>query len=121
MKGEYGKYGQVDPNTVQRIIHSPWAPDGKDFSERIWDNSKKLAKTMQSEFTQAMIIGQGTADISKAIVKNMNTSYSNGLRYIGRALAYYHRLCKFVLHCLSQLLAVVPYAFGEVFAVRSPR
>ena len=51
MKGEYSSYGQVDPNTVQRIIHSPWAPDGKDFSERIWDNRKKLAKTMQSEFT----------------------------------------------------------------------
>ena len=101
MKGEYGKYGQVDPNTVQRIIHSPWAPDGKDFSERIWDNRKKLAKTMQSEFTQAMIIGQGTADISKAIVKNMNTSYSNANRLVETELARVHSQA--FMDCMSEL------------------
>lgn len=101
MKGEYGKYGQVDPNTVQRIIHSPWAPDGKDFSERIWDNRKKLAKTMQSEFTQAMIIGQGTADISKAIAKNMNTSYSNAIRLVETELARVHSQA--FMDCMAEL------------------
>lgn len=101
MKGEYGKYGQVDPNTVQRIIHSPWAPDGKDFSERIWDNRKKLTKTMQSEFTQAMIIGQGTADISKAIVKNMNTSYSNANRLVETELARVHSQA--FMDCMAEL------------------
>lgn len=101
MKGEYGKYGQVDPNTVQRIIHSPWAPDGKDFSERIWDNRKKLAKTMQNEFTQAMIIGQGTADISKAIVKNMNTSYSNANRLVETELARVHSQA--FMDCMAEL------------------
>lgn len=101
MKGEYGKYGQVDPNTVQRIIHSPWAPDGKDFSERIWDNRKKLAKTMQSEFTQAMIIGQGTADISKTIVKNMNTSYSNANRLVETELARVHSQA--FMDCMAEL------------------
>lgn len=101
MKGEYSKYGQVDPNTVQRIIHSPWAPDGKDFSERIWDNRKKLAKTMQSEFTQAMIIGQGTADISKAIVKNMNTSYSNANRLVETELARVHSQA--FMDCMAEL------------------
>ena len=101
MKGEYGKYGQVDPNTVQRIIHSPWAPDGKDFSERIWDNRKKLAKTMQNEFTQAMIIGKGTADISKAIVKNMNTSYSNANRLVETELARVHSQA--FMDCMAEL------------------
>lgn len=101
MKGEYSSYGQVDPNTVQRIIHSPWAPDGKDFSERIWDNRKKLAKTMQSEFTQAMIIGQGTADISKAIVKNMNTSYSNANRLVETELARVHSQA--FMDCMAEL------------------
>ena len=101
MRGEYGKYGQVDPNTVQRIIHSPWAPDGKDFSERIWDNRKKLAKTMQSEFTQAMIIGQGTADISKAIAKNMNTSYSNANRLVETELARVHSQA--FMDCMAEL------------------
>jgi len=101
MKGEYGKYGQVDPNTVQHIIHSPWAPDGKDFSERIWDNRKKLAKTMQNEFTQAMIIGQGTADISKAIVKNMNTSYSNANRLVETELARVHSQA--FMDCMAEL------------------
>nr|DAO59724.1 MAG TPA: minor capsid protein [Caudoviricetes sp.] len=101
MKGEYGKYGQVDPNTVQHIIHSPWAPDGKDFSERIWDNRKKLAKTMQNEFTQAMIIGQGTVDISKAIAKNMNTSYSNANRLVETELARVHSQA--FVDCMAEL------------------
>lgn len=101
MKGEYSSYGQVDPNTVQRIIHSPWAPDGKDFSERIWDNRKKLAKTMQNEFTQAMIIGQGTADISKAIAKNMTTSYSNANRLVETELARAHSQA--FMDCMAEL------------------
>ena len=101
MTKEYGKYGQVDPNTVQRIIHSPWAPDGEDFSECIWDNRKKLAKTMQSEFTQAMIIGQGTADISKAIAKNMNTSYSNANRLVETELARVHSQA--FMDCMAEL------------------
>ena len=32
----------LDTNKVNQIIHKPWAIDGKNFSERIWEDKKNL-------------------------------------------------------------------------------
>lgn len=101
MKGEYSSYGQVDPNTVQRIIHSPWAPDGKNFSARIWDNRKQLAASLQNDFIQALIAGDGTATMSEAIAKRMNTSYNNANRLVETELARVHSQA--FMDCMSEL------------------
>ena len=90
MKGQYDMYAQVDHRTIQRIIDSPWAPDGKNFSARIWDNRKQLAASLQNDFIQALIAGDGTATMSEAIAKRMNTSYNNANRLVETELARVH-------------------------------
>ena len=101
MKGEYGKYGQVDHRTIQRIIDSPWAPDGKNFSARIWDNRKQLATSLQNDFIQALVAGDGTATMSEAIAKRMNTSYNNANRLVETELARVHSQA--FMDCMSEL------------------
>lgn len=90
MKGQYDMYAQVDHRTIQRIIDSPWTPDGKNFSARIWDNRKQLATSLQNDFIQALIAGDGTATMSEAIAKRMNTSYNNANRLVETELARVH-------------------------------
>lgn len=101
MKGEYGKYGQVDHRTIQRIIDSPWTPDGKNFSARIWDNRKQLATSLQNDFIQALVAGDGTATMSEAIAKRMNTSYNNANRLVETELARVHSQA--FMDCMAEL------------------
>lgn len=101
MKGQYDMYAQVDHRTIQRIIDSPWTPDGKNFSARIWDNRKQLATSLQNDFIQALIAGDGTATISEAIAKRMNTSYNNANRLVETELARVHSQA--FMDCMSEL------------------
>lgn len=101
MKGQYDMYAQVDHRTIQRIIDSPWAPDGKNFSARIWDNRKQLAASLQNDFIQALIAGDGTATMSEAIAKRMNTSYNNANRLVETELARVHSQA--FMDCMSEL------------------
>lgn len=101
MKGQYDMYAQVDHRTIQRIIDSPWAPDGKNFSARIWDNRKQLATSLQNDFIQALIAGDGTATMSEAIAKRMNTSYNNANRLVETELARVHSQA--FMDCMAEL------------------
>jgi len=101
MKGQYDMYAQVDHRTIQRIIDSPWAPDGKNFSARIWDNRKQLATSLQNDFIQALVAGDGTATMSEAISKRMNTSYNNANRLVETELARVHSQA--FMDCMSEL------------------
>lgn len=101
MKGQYDMYAQVDHRTIQRIIDSPWAPDGKNFSARIWDNRKQLATSLQNDFIQALIAGDGTATMSEAIAKRMNTSYNNANRLVETELARVHSQA--FMDCMDEL------------------
>lgn len=101
MKGQYDIYAQVDHRTIQRIIDSPWAPDGKNFSARIWDNRKQLATSLQNDFIQALVAGDGTATMSEAIAKRMNTSYNNANRLVETELARVHSQA--FMDCMDEL------------------
>lgn len=101
MKGQYDMYAQVDHRTIQRIIDSPWAPDGKNFSARIWDNRKQLATSLQNDFIQALVAGDGTATMSEAIAKRMNTSYNNANRLVETELARVHSQA--FMDCMNEL------------------
>jgi len=101
MKGQYDMYAQVDHRTIQRIIDSPWTPDGKNFSARIWDNRKQLATSLQNDFIQALIAGDGTATMSEAIAKRMNTSYNNANRLVETELARVHSQA--FMDCMTEL------------------
>nr|DAS16806.1 MAG TPA: minor capsid protein [Caudoviricetes sp.] len=101
MKGQYDMYAQVDHRTIQRIIDSPWTPDGKNFSARIWDNRKQLATSLQNDFIQALIAGDGTATMSEAIAKRMNTSYNNANRLVETELARVHSQA--FMDCMDEL------------------
>lgn len=101
MKGQYDMYAQIDHRTIQRIIDSPWTPDGKNFSARIWDNRKQLATSLQNDFIQALIAGDGTATMSEAIAKRMNTSYNNANRLVETELARVHSQA--FMDCMAEL------------------
>ena len=54
----FGKqFYRIDSDMVKKVVGNRWC-EGKDFSERIWDNRQKLARTLQTEVVNGIIRGE---------------------------------------------------------------
>lgn len=63
-----------DPEKVDMVIRTPWAQDGKAFSDRIWDNKEKLVINLHTELSQCIIRGEAPDTAIKNLAKKMNVS-----------------------------------------------
>lgn len=88
MQGRYDAFSEVPKTSVEKAISRPWAEDGKDFSERIWDNKTKLLNTLQSEITRTLIAAEGTTLLAGRIANRFNVSFSNARRLAETETAY---------------------------------
>lgn len=88
MQGAYDTFSEVPKTSVEKAISKPWAEDGKDFSERIWDNKTKLLNTLQSEITRTLIAAEGTTLLAGRIANRFNVSFSNARRLAETETAY---------------------------------
>lgn len=67
---------RLDRRMVEKVIHKPWAVDGKNFSARIWDDRTKLVNTLHKSLSVMCITGaapdQAISEISKAMGVSRN-------------------------------------------------
>ena len=80
--GEYNIVPKVSKDVVDVVIKKPWAPDGKDFSSRIWDDRTKLVQTIQNDFVQSVLAGDGMAKMTESLATRMKVSQSNARRLV---------------------------------------
>ncbi|NLY44638.1 MAG: minor capsid protein [Tissierella sp.] len=64
----------LDTRTVESIIARPWAPDGSNFSERIWKDTEVLVNELQKELAQSFIRGDAPDTAIRNISKKMEVS-----------------------------------------------
>lgn len=64
----------LDTKTVESIIAKPWAPDGSNFSERIWRDREVLVNELQKELAQSFIRGDAPDKSIRNISKKMEVS-----------------------------------------------
>ncbi len=79
----------LDQRKIEKVIRKPWAADGKNFSERIWGNKKKLISEIHKELTQNVILGRDPQKAIDAIARKMNTSKVNAGRLVMTEEAYF--------------------------------
>lgn len=84
--------GRLDERTINNILHKPWAPDGKNFSDRIWENKNKLLNTIHQELSQNIMTGADPQKAIDAISKKMMTSKYNAGRLVMTEEAYFNSL-----------------------------
>lgn len=82
-------FNVLDPKTVEKIVSKPWAPDGKDFSERIWEDRELLVKQLEKELTHSFIRGDSPDQAINNISKVMNVSKKNAGRLVMTESAYF--------------------------------
>jgi SPP1 gp7 family putative phage head morphogenesis protein len=80
---------RLDDRQIANVISKPWTPDGKNFSDRIWQSKDQLINTLHTELTQAIIRGDGPDKAIRTIKKKFNTSKYNAGRLVTTESAFF--------------------------------
>ena len=71
---------RLDSDVIRAAVGNKWC-DGKDFSERIWDNRKKLGNTLHTQFVNGVIRGDDYHQLARQIrAKFVKVSQKNAER-----------------------------------------
>lgn len=73
---------RLDSDVVEKIVSKPWAVDGKNFSDRIWENKTKLINQVHNSLSVMCITGEAPDRAIQEIAKNMNVSRSQADRLV---------------------------------------
>lgn len=57
---------RLDSDVIRAAVGNKWC-DGKDFSERIWDNRKKLGNTLHTQFVNGVIRGDDYHQLARQL------------------------------------------------------
>ena len=83
------EFAKIDDNKLNKVLNKPWTVDDKSFSERIWQDRKKLVNTVHQELTKGILTGNSPINISKAISKKMNSDLYSAQRLVLTESAYF--------------------------------
>lgn len=79
----------LDKRKIDKVINSPWAADGKNFSERIWGNGTKLVGEMKQILTQNIILGESPQKAVDKLSKRMDVSKKAAGRLVMTEQAFF--------------------------------
>lgn len=76
----------VNSNKLQDVLREPWS--GKNYSQRIWKNTEKLAHTIQTEVVYGLHRGSGVQQISRRVSERMDVGRRDSTRLVRTELNY---------------------------------
>ncbi len=85
---------QIDERKLEKIISKPWASDGKNFSERIWQQRSQLVDVLHKELTRTCLLGKGPDDAINAISKRFDVTKKQAGRLVMTEEAYFHSVAQ---------------------------
>jgi len=65
---------RLDDNKIAKLLAKPWAPDGTNFSSKIWKHKKQLMTEMPTILTQGMIRGDSYKQMTEKIMERFGVS-----------------------------------------------
>lgn len=69
-------FATIAADNAHVVVNSVWAPDGKAFSQRIWNNVDKLAETLNDELVHCVVTGKPNRVLAEKLQKRFNVSYN---------------------------------------------
>lgn len=79
----------LDQKQIEKVLSKPWAADGYNFSERIWNNKQKLISEVHNELSQNIMLGADPQKAIDSLAKKMKTSKNNAGRLVMTEEAYF--------------------------------
>ena len=66
----------IDKSMVQQMLSQIWVADGKNWSQRIWDNTSILLDTLNEGLIHVVASGKKTTDLKNILQERFGVSYS---------------------------------------------
>ncbi|MFC3802702.1 minor capsid protein [Cohnella sp. GCM10012308] len=82
-------FAKLDSRQVDKLLVTPWAPDGSNFSARIWGDRTKLVAELQTTLTQGLIRGDSSDTMIDQIQARMGVSRSAAASLVLTESAYF--------------------------------
>lgn len=80
-------FNTLDSRTVEQILATRF--EGASYSERIWNNTDRLAAELSGILGKAIATGQGIEKTSREVTERFNVSKSNAMRLIQTETNYF--------------------------------
>lgn len=85
-------FSKIDERQLDKLLKKPWAADGIEFSERVWNNRDKLIQNLSTELTQGIILGDSYTAMTERLAKKMNTELYKARRVVATESSYFASL-----------------------------
>ena len=82
-------FAQLDDRQIEKVLSRPWAPDGSNFSARIWKDRDKLVSELQTILTQDLIRGEQAEKVIEDFAERFEVSRHAAERLIRTEAAYF--------------------------------
>lgn len=83
-------FAKLDERRIEKVIGKPWAADGKNFSERIWNQHRpQLVNDLHSGLTQSIIRGEAPDKLIQNISKKYDVAASKAGNLVMTESAYF--------------------------------
>lgn len=78
-----------DERKLENILRTPWASDGKNFSQRIWKDRTQLVNNLQKNLSESVIRGDSDTDMIQALSKDEKRAEFNTRRLVETESAFF--------------------------------
>lgn len=85
---------KLDDRQVSKVVHKPWAADGINFSERVWDNRTKLVNELHTTLTSSIARGENPTKTIDKLADKMDNSLFNAGRVVMTEGAFFASAAK---------------------------
>ena len=80
----------IDDQTIKKVLSKPWAPDGVNFSDRVWKNHKvQMTSDLSNILSNSVIRGNGPREAILEMSKKYGVSKSSAARLVQTESAYF--------------------------------
>lgn len=80
--GYFGPFSNLNEDRIDAILKKPWAPDGSNFSAKIWKDRDVLVNQLQQDLTQQLISGQDISNLFEVYEERFGVTRKQAERLI---------------------------------------
>ncbi len=81
-------FNTIDKAAVNQMINGIWCADGKSWSQRVWDNTERLAETLNNELIHVVASGKRTTELKDILQERFGVSYSRANTLVRTEVAH---------------------------------
>ena len=78
----------LDKKAAAQLINEIWCADGKNWSQRIWDNTERLAETLNEELIHIVATGKKPTQLKNKLQERFGVSYSRANTLVRTEVAH---------------------------------